>query len=93
LKYTGDCRGRRPVRNGIQGELTECSLLPLALRSDYYVPLEERIGTLRNKYDRVAEAQLILDEEQAEITLYRDYPGWYGYVFYVMKKDGPVKRV
>ncbi len=51
----------------------------------YYGPLEKRITLLRKKYSGRAEAQAILDLETAEISLYRQYARFYGYVFYVMR--------
>jgi SAM-dependent methyltransferase len=49
----------------------------------YYHPMAARIATLREQYREDAEAQRLLDLEQAEIELYRHYSDWYGYVFYV----------
>ena len=52
---------------------------------NYYTPLEARIVSLREKYQRNGEAIQELDESQREIDLYRQYVDWYGYVFYVMQ--------
>lgn len=52
----------------------------------YYNPLAERIAMLRKKYEGNAEAQNQLDEECAEIELFRKYSRYYGYEFYVAQK-------
>lgn len=51
----------------------------------YYHPMAERIEHLRQKYAGNDEAQSILDQEYAEIELYRKYPAYYGYEFYLMQ--------
>jgi len=56
-------------------------------RENFYVPLEKRITALRNKYMGNQDALSILDDEYEEILLYREYSEWYGYVFYIMKKE------
>lgn len=55
---------------------------------DYYTPIERRLATLRHTYRGDAEATAILDEEQREIDLYRKYADIYGYVFYIMERQG-----
>ncbi len=47
----------------------------------------ERIAMLRLKYADDVEKQAMLDEELAEITLYRKYSDWYGYEFYIMQAE------
>ena len=54
---------------------------------DFYTPLEKRITGMREKYKGNAEAEAALDETYKEIELYRNYSEWYGYVFYIMKKN------
>jgi ubiquinone/menaquinone biosynthesis C-methylase UbiE len=54
----------------------------------YYRPLQERIARLREKYRGHAEAERFLDQETAEIALYRKYSDYYGYVFFIMKAAG-----
>jgi SAM-dependent methyltransferase len=49
----------------------------------YYHPMAARIAALRTHYRDNSEAQRILDAEEAEIALYRDYPSWYGYLFFL----------
>jgi ubiquinone/menaquinone biosynthesis C-methylase UbiE len=53
---------------------------------EYYEPLQERIGQLRDKYRDHDEALAQLAEEQQEIDLYRKYHQWYGSVFFLMEK-------
>ena len=55
---------------------------------DYYTPIEHRLETLRQRYHDNPEALAVLDQEQQEIDLYRDYASCYGYVFYIMVKEG-----
>ncbi|OKH38953.1 hypothetical protein NIES2119_07370 [[Phormidium ambiguum] IAM M-71] len=45
-----------------------------------------RINSFRQKYQGNEEANAVLDEEQREIELYRNYSDYYGYVFYIMQK-------
>lgn len=52
----------------------------------YYGPLEERIGTCRDKYRDDPKSLAALDKEQKEIELYRKHCKWYGSAFYVMHK-------
>jgi ubiquinone/menaquinone biosynthesis C-methylase UbiE len=54
---------------------------------EYYAPMLERIAMLRLKYADDVEKQAMLDEELAEITLYRKYSDWYGYEFYIMQAE------
>lgn len=56
----------------------------------YYNPLEERIDILREKYKNDQGALKILAESQTEIDLYRNYSDYYGYVFYLLRKNGGV---
>jgi ubiquinone/menaquinone biosynthesis C-methylase UbiE len=53
---------------------------------NYYNPLVERVSMLRSKYAEDAEVQNALDEELAEIALFRKYPSYYGYEFYIAQK-------
>ena len=54
--------------------------------NNYYNPLAERIAMLRKKYAGNAKVQNSLDEEYAEIELFRTYSKYYGYEFYVAQK-------
>jgi SAM-dependent methyltransferase len=51
---------------------------------DYYRPLETRLVALRKKYDHDPELLRIIDDEQSEIDLFREYSAFYGYYFYTM---------
>jgi ubiquinone/menaquinone biosynthesis C-methylase UbiE len=53
---------------------------------NYYHPLAERIAMLREKYAGDAESQNQLDEEYAEIELFRECSEYYGYEFYIAQK-------
>lgn len=53
---------------------------------DYYQPLEKRVAMLRRKYGRRPQAQAQLDANQKEIDIFKQYFGWYSYVFYIMQK-------
>ena len=53
---------------------------------NYYDPLMKRVSRLREKYAGNSKAQKALDEELAEIELFRKYSNYYGYEFYVAQK-------
>ncbi len=53
--------------------------------NDYYLPMENRIATLREKYKDNIDASKALDAAQLEIEMYRNYSDYYGNVFYVMR--------
>lgn len=55
---------------------------------DYYIPLEKKIAVLREKYKGNQDALDILQGTQTEIDLYRNYSDYYGYVFYILRKNG-----
>lgn len=52
---------------------------------DYYTPMEARIAELRERYASREDLLDTLDEEAAEIELYRRHSDAYGYVFYVLR--------
>ena len=52
----------------------------------YYGPLESRIAGLRARIAGDREAAAALDAAQREIDVFRECPGAYGYVFYVMRR-------
>lgn len=62
------------------------NLAPVAWWDDFYTPLEERLATMREKYIENESALETIEFVQLEIDLYRKYPDFYGYVFYIMKK-------
>jgi ubiquinone/menaquinone biosynthesis C-methylase UbiE len=55
--------------------------------NDYYTPLEKNIVQFRGRHKNNQEALAYVDSEQQEIDFYRKYSDYYGYVFYVMRKD------
>lgn len=54
----------------------------------YYRPMEKRLAMLREKYAANPEVLAVLDAEEEEIGIFEKYSAWYGYVFYVMQKEG-----
>lgn len=50
----------------------------------YYLPIEQKLASLRQKYADLPDVQRQLDAEQTEVDLYRQYSAWYGYEFYVL---------
>lgn len=64
--------------------------LPLPHESwwkEYYTPIEKKIEEMRNKYRDDAKAQSIFDAFQLEIDMHRKYSEYYGYAFYIMRKQ------
>jgi ubiquinone/menaquinone biosynthesis C-methylase UbiE len=55
----------------------------------YYTPAEKRLASLRRKYKGNGNAQAIFDEFQLEIDMHRKYSPYYGYGFYIMRKEEP----
>lgn len=53
---------------------------------DYYGPLERRLASLRQRHAGDEKALRLLEDAQREIDLYRAYPSYYGYVFYVLRR-------
>jgi len=69
-------------------ELLESFVLPDSAWFDhYYRPMEKRLAMLREKYAGRADVLAVLDAEQEEIGVFEKYSAWYGYVFYIMRKD------
>lgn len=60
-------------------------LAPVAWWDEYYIPLEKRLVHLRQKYLENENALESIEFVQLEINMYRKYPDFYGYVFYIMK--------
>ncbi|MBL7119723.1 MAG: methyltransferase domain-containing protein [Dehalococcoidia bacterium] len=54
--------------------------------TEYCVPLEKRIQELRLKYINDSKALEVLDKEQREIDVSREYHQWYGSAFLVMQR-------
>lgn len=52
----------------------------------YYLPMEEALKTLREKYSNEAEAQGVFDAFGKEIEFYKSFSDYYGYEFFIMQK-------
>jgi SAM-dependent methyltransferase len=53
----------------------------------YYIPLEARLAEFERHHQGDASARQISDMERREIALFRKYSRYYGYVFYVMRRE------
>ena len=51
---------------------------------DYYIPIEERLNKIGEKYKNDPVAQQVIDECQLEVDVYRQYSDYYSYIFLVM---------
>ncbi|MBI4878455.1 MAG: class I SAM-dependent methyltransferase [Planctomycetes bacterium] len=68
-------------------ELLEHFVMPAeAWWTDFYTPLEQRVGALRAPLAADRAAQELLDGLQAEVDVYREFSAWYGSVFYVLRR-------
>ncbi|HMA83142.1 MAG TPA: class I SAM-dependent methyltransferase, partial [Candidatus Thermoplasmatota archaeon] len=54
---------------------------------EYYTPLQKRIKILREKYVDNKKALSVFDVSQKEIDDYKKYSDFFGYEFFVMKKN------
>jgi len=63
-------------------------VLPAACWLDYYACLESKMVELESDYVGDAEALAVFAAERREFDLYREFGEAYGYVFYVMRKEG-----
>lgn len=61
------------------------TLSPVAWWDNYYTPLEQRLVKLRKEYVENDQATELIESVQVEIDMYRKYPEFYGYVFYIMR--------
>lgn len=52
----------------------------------YYQPLEARLGELRGMHAADAGRLELIERVQLEIDTYREYPGYYGYEFFVARR-------
>lgn len=53
----------------------------------FYIPLEKRIAELEPRYKGNKKALDVLEITKLEIEYFRKYSDYYGYVFYIMKKN------
>ena len=58
-------------------------ILPESAWWEYYNPIEKKLPELREKYRNNKIALKVIEEEENEIELYRQYCKYYGYVFYI----------
>jgi ubiquinone/menaquinone biosynthesis C-methylase UbiE len=56
--------------------------------TDYYAPAEKKVAEVRRTYEDHKKAQVLLDSFQLEMDMHRRYSEYYGYGFYVMRKQG-----
>lgn len=54
---------------------------------NYYAPLEARLRSLRTKYATERWKLEMIEGVQSEIDLYRRYSSWYGYEFFMMRRQ------
>ncbi len=66
--------------------ITHFTLPESAWLDAYYVPMEQRIVELGDKYRDNEEARSVLSDAEREIEFYRTYSSYYGYEFFVMHK-------
>ncbi len=57
-----------------------------AWTDNYYIPLQNSLEKMKNKYDSNDEASTVISMIQQEIDLYYEFSDEYSYVFYVLKK-------
>jgi len=67
-------------------DLINCITVPPTGWWDYYNPIQDRINELKVKYNDNSEAKQFLAQKEEEISMYRLYGSYYGYVFYIMQK-------
>lgn len=61
-------------------------LPPSAWIENYYLPLEERLKSMRGQYSAEPDKLDIIESIQVEIDMYRQFGKYYGYDFYLMRK-------
>ena len=74
------------IRRAGYAELRHFTLPQAAWWDDYYTPMQARIAALEVKYAANPAALAELAQARREIDLYRRCGGYYGYVFFVMRK-------
>ena len=55
--------------------------------TDYYTPAEKKIAEMRLKHRDNKDAQMIFDSFQLEMDMHKKYSPYYGYGFYIMRKE------
>lgn len=61
---------------------------PKSWTKNYYEPLIKRFDAFLDRHGYSEEARSLIDEHKAEIDLYGQYGAYYGYGFYVARKEG-----
>ena len=54
----------------------------------YYTPAEKKLAEMRCEYQTNEDVQALLDSFQLEIDMHRKYSDYYGYAFYILRKEG-----
>ena len=67
-------------------------LPPNAWTDQYYEPMEELITEKAEDWTGIPEAEAVLLEAKHEISMYREYSGYFGYAFFVMRKPLSVNQ-
>ncbi len=67
--------------------LDQFTLPAAAWWTNYYDPLVDRLEAARARYADDDDACVILEGEALEVDLFRKYHEYYGYVFYVLKRE------
>lgn len=57
---------------------------------DFYLPLEEVLKQSRSTYSDNPDAMGLIQHLQMEIDMFRKYPEYYGYVFFIMQPSNPI---
>ncbi len=83
----GSIRRNEEIARGAGYEPLEIFVLPESdWWDEYYDPIRRKLPALREKHDSDEEALQVLDAEEREMELYRKYPEYYGYVFYILRR-------
>ncbi|WP_406661751.1 class I SAM-dependent methyltransferase [Methanolobus sp. ZRKC3] len=54
---------------------------------DYYIPMQERLDRIEDRFKENEEAKSIIEFSRTEIEVFRKHSDEYGYVFFIMKKN------
>ena len=67
--------------------ITHFNLPESSWGDNLYIPLEKNIQNLRKKYENDEETLKALEMFTMEIEMYRKYSEYYGYTFFIMRKN------
>ncbi len=90
-------KGEYPAIKNVEDNITTINLKGLNLIShfklpesswwdNYYIPLQKSIHNSRKKYKNDEETLKMLEMFNIEIEMFRKYSGYYGYIFFIMRK-------